>query len=70
MKPEEIRKLVDFNNNQIMKAMMPNIFVLQPKVQDLLNHNKELQEQCDHTYLNGFCIYCDKEVEDTTWQED
>lgn len=63
MKPEEIRKLVDFNNNQIMKAMMPNIFILQPKVDDLLKKNHELQEQCDHAFKNGYCIYCDKEQE-------
>lgn len=57
----EIRKKIIANNKEI--AEQPhNIFVLNKRVQELLEENKALQEMCPHEYDElGFCIYCDKE---------
>lgn len=64
MHPLEIRKQIDFNNKQIEEVMKPNSFVLNSIVRDLLNENVELQNKCLHDFINGFCIYCDKEEEE------
>jgi len=61
MTPEEIREKINFNNKEIAKLLDPSVFILQPEVQELLDENNELREQCSHKFENGFCIYCGKE---------
>lgn len=30
---------------------------------ELLEENKVLQEKCHHEFVDGYCIWCDKEEE-------
>lgn len=55
----EIRKQIDFNNNLIQQSLTPNIFTLNNTVATLLAENQKLQQQCQHEFNEGFCIYCD-----------
>lgn len=57
----EVRKKI-IANNKLIAEQPHNIFVLNQKIQELLDENRRLQEQCPHEYdETGFCIYCDKE---------
>lgn len=66
--PAEIRKRIDFNNQQIEKAMSPNFFILNTFVRDLLNENARLQMGCLHHFFGGYCIFCD--AEDPEWKQE
>ena len=41
--------------------MSPNIFTLNNTVAKLLKENEELQNICNHSFEDGYCIYCYKE---------
>lgn len=57
----EIRKKI-LENNKIIAEQPHNIFVLNQKIQQLLDENRQLQNICPHEFDElGFCIYCDKE---------
>lgn len=59
----EIRKRI-IENNKLIAEQPHNIFVLNQKIQKLLDENRQLQELCPHEYdETGFCIYCDKEYQ-------
>ena len=36
----------------------PNQFVLNNTVRDLLKENENLQKQCPHHFVNGYCEFC------------
>lgn len=54
----EIKKKIDENNNLIQMLFEPNRFTLNNKVRDLLKENEELQKQCTHSFVGGYCEYC------------
>ena len=58
---EEIKERIDFNNKLIRDMFNPNQFTLNNTVRDLLNENARLQEECEHKFHEGYCIYCYKE---------
>lgn len=61
MNPIEIKDKINFNNLMIEKLIDPSIFILQPKVEALLDENEELRAMCPHKFEDGVCVYCGKE---------
>lgn len=59
----EIKKKIDFNNKLIEESLTPNLWTLNNTVSELLKENAKLQEQCEHEFKDGFCIYCYKSEE-------
>ena len=57
----DIRKKI-LENNKLIAEQPHNIFVLNQKIQKLIDENKWLQSICPHEYDElGYCIYCDKD---------
>jgi hypothetical protein len=54
----EIKEKIDLNNGIIEKLLNPNQFTLNNTVKDLLKENDELQKQCTHNFVDGYCEYC------------
>lgn len=56
----EIKERIDLNNRLIENFLSPNKFTLNTQVAKLLAENVELQKQCTHNFVDGFCEYCYK----------
>lgn len=54
----EIKEKIDQNNKIIETLFSPNIFTLNNAVSELLKENDELQKQCTHSFVDGYCEYC------------
>lgn len=54
----EIHEKIEANNRIIQSLLDPSSFVLNNTIKDLLKKNEELQEQCEHHFVDGFCEYC------------
>lgn len=59
MNNQEIRKKIDENNQKLAKVFTPNSFILNNLADDIIKENERLQQQCQHEFRDGFCIYCD-----------
>lgn len=59
----EIRDKIKQNNERIMQLINPHRFVLNSEISELLEENRKLQAECNHTFESGKCIYCGKEEE-------
>jgi hypothetical protein len=54
----EIKQKIDTNNHTIEMLLSPSEFTLNNTIRDLLKENDELQQQCTHNFVEGFCEYC------------
>lgn len=54
----QIKEEIDKNNKMIEELLNPSQFTLNNAVRDLLARNAELQGQCEHSFVDGFCEYC------------
>ena len=54
----QIKEEIDKNNKLIETLINPSQFTLNNAVRDLLARNAELQHQCEHSFVDGFCEYC------------
>lgn len=54
----EIKQKIDANNKLIETLLNPSMFTLNNTVKDLLKENDDLQAQCTHNFVDGFCEYC------------
>lgn len=54
----EIKQKIDENNQVIEAIVSPNFFTLNNTVSKLLQENRELQKQCHHHFIDGYCEYC------------
>jgi hypothetical protein len=54
----EIKEAIDRNNKLIESLLNPSMFTLNNSIRDLLAENAELQKQCTHSFVDGFCEYC------------
>jgi hypothetical protein len=54
----QIKEAIDKNNKLIEQLLNPSEFTLNNAVRDLLAKNAELQAQCEHSFVDGFCEYC------------
>lgn len=59
----QIKEKIDLNNKLIEQFLVPNKFTLNTQIAKLLAENAELQKQCTHSFVDGFCEYCYKEEE-------
>ena len=57
----EIKTKIDENNKIIESLLTPNQFTLNNTIAKLLEENQKLQDECEHEFENGYCIYCYKE---------
>jgi len=64
MTGKEIRGQIDALNMQIEKALKPNQFILNNQVVEYSKQIGALQDKCDHVFVEGCCVYCDKLKED------
>lgn len=58
---QKIRQKINENNKRIETILRPDTFVLNEEVKALLDENRKLQQECEHRFENGVCVYCDKE---------
>ena len=54
----EIKEKIDANNKLIETILNPTAFTLNNTVKDLLKENDDLQAQCTHNFVDGYCEYC------------
>ena len=54
----EIKQKIDANNKLIETLLNPSMFTLNNTVKDLLKENDDLQAQCTHNFVDGYCEYC------------
>lgn len=54
----QIKEEIDRNNKLIQDILNPSEFTLNNTVRDLLKVNEELQAQCTHNFVDGYCEYC------------
>jgi hypothetical protein len=54
----QIKEEIDRNNKLIQDILNPSEFTLNNSVRDLLKKNEELQAQCIHNFVDGYCEYC------------
>lgn len=64
MRQLEIKKQIEENNKIIESLMTPNMFTLNNTIAGLLAQNKALQDECEHVFEEGYCVYCMKGEED------
>ena len=57
----EIFNLIQDKKQQIQNLFDPTVFVLKPEIVQLEQDITELQNQCEHEYVNKVCKYCGKE---------
>lgn len=60
MSPSEIKNRIDLLNNQLEQLLQPNKFTLNNLIVEITTEIDKLQSQCEHEYVNNFCIYCYK----------
>lgn len=58
----EIKQKIDENNRIIEQLLTPNQFTLNNTIGKLLKENRELQKQCQHHFVDGYCEYCYREI--------
>lgn len=54
----QIKEKIDANNDIIREILNPTQFTLNNTVRELLEENAELQKQCTHNFVDGYCEYC------------
>ena len=52
---------MQINNKMIETLLSPNKFTLNNKIAELLKENEQLQQQCEHEFIDGYCLWCYKE---------
>ncbi len=61
MTNKEINQKIKLNYSRLEDIMTPWIFTLNNEAKKILEENQKLQEQCEHEFVDGQCIYCYKE---------
>lgn len=57
----EIKTQIDSINDTIKMLVSPNTFTLNNTIISLLGEVKDLQAQCSHNFVDGYCEFCYKE---------
>lgn len=60
MTGKQIRELIEQKNAEIRELLTPNFFTLNNFVAIKRKEIEELQNQCPHHFIDGFCEYCQK----------
>lgn len=61
MTNEEINQKIKTNYARLEDIVTPWIFTLNNEAKKILEENQQLQEQCEHEFVEGRCVYCYKE---------
>lgn len=61
MTNEEINQKIKANYARLEDIVTPWIFTLNNEAKKILEENQQLQEQCEHEFVEGRCVYCYKE---------
>lgn len=61
MTNEEINQKIKANYARLEDIVTPWIFTLNNEAKKILEENQQLQEQCEHEFVDGRCVYCYKE---------
>ena len=61
---EEIRFKIAQLNDELDSILDPSSFVLNPRVNEIFAEIAELQEECEHNFVNGECEFCGMYEED------
>lgn len=59
MVQQNIREVIDSNNEKIEKLITPGTFILNKEILHLQEQNTQLRAQCKHEFIDGFCKWCD-----------
>ena len=54
----EIKEKIGANNKIIETLLSPTTFTLNNTIKGLLKENDDLQAQCTHSFVDGYCEYC------------
>ena len=57
---EQIKVLIEEKNKTIESLLEPGVFVLNHQIIELTKDIKNLQNQCLHSFVGGYCEYCNK----------
>lgn len=60
----EIKKAIDERYALIEEKVSVEQFVLNKEVEKLASEITELQHECTHKFVDGYCVYCYKAEED------
>ena len=60
MSNQEIHEKIEVNNDIIQSIMTPNVYTLNNTVAALIKENRELQKQCTHEFIDGYCRYLEE----------
>lgn len=55
---EEIRNKIEQLTTELKEVFDPSTFVLNSRPAEILMEIGQLQEQCNHHYVNGVCEFC------------
>lgn len=55
---KEIKQQIDQLNQELEKAIAPGTFALNSNVVAINNKIAELQNQCNHHFIDGKCEFC------------
>ena len=55
---KDIKMRIDALLAEAEKLIDPATFVLNPRINEINNEVKKLQEQCKHNFVNGICEFC------------
>lgn len=61
MEGYKVKKELEENMRMIRGLVDPTDFRLNGTVHNLIRRNMELQNECEHEFRNGQCIWCWKE---------
>jgi hypothetical protein len=55
---QNIKDIIDKNNQKIEELLTPETFILNQEIYHLQQKNALLRAQCKHEFTNGFCKWC------------
>jgi hypothetical protein len=55
---QNIKDIIDKNNQKIEELLTPGTFILNQEIYHLQQENASLRAQCKHEFINGFCKWC------------
>ena len=55
---KEIREKIEQLTAELKEVFDPSTFVLNSRTTEILMEIGELQEQCNHHYVDGMCEFC------------
>lgn len=60
---KEIKEQIDKLNLEVESMVVPGTFTLNPRVAAIMCKISNLQEKCEHHFVNGACEFCYMEEE-------